>query len=83
MSEPEIPFDAETWGTPIEHEPEHIPEVPPEWSAPLHQHVSRLAACVRAGEMSKARAVDGLLDFWKLTRVSALGLLNDATRREG
>ncbi len=25
-----VPFEAETWGTPIEHEPEHIPVMPPE-----------------------------------------------------
>ena len=29
-----LPYEAESWGTPIEHEPEHIPDVPPDWERP-------------------------------------------------
>ncbi len=26
----DVPFEAETWGTPIEREPEYEPEIPPD-----------------------------------------------------
>ena len=29
-----VPFEAETWGTPIEYEPEQVPDIPPDWTAP-------------------------------------------------